>query len=286
MPDAEVWRPTLLCVDDEASIRNALRRVFMEEEWRVFFAKDGAEGLEIFRREPVDLVLSDFRMPGMDGVEFLKRAKAIRSDCVRIVLSGYADINLIVQALNEGEIYRFLVKPWNDEELLHNLRKALEHHRLGRENARLAEELRVFNAELERKVDLRTAELREINRTLHVAQAILELMPTPIMGVDKERIVVFANARARALFDPDGKGLVGRPAPDVFEPELSGAIRRALQGGENATAAPDGSNPAHVLPMVFAGTAVGAIVLNPDATPLDLSRLPESRAPKWSPTPV
>jgi len=286
MPDAEGWRPTVLCVDDEASIRSALRRVFMDEPWRVCFAKDGDEGLDIFRREPVDLILSDFRMPGMDGVEFLKRAKAIRADCVRIVLSGYADINLIVQALNEGEIYRFLVKPWNDEELVHNLRKALEHHRLRRENAHLGEELRQLNAELEKKVDVRTAELREINRTLNVAQVILELMPTPVMGVNRERVVVFANARARALFDPDGRGLVGQPAPDLFEPELSGAIRRALLDGAPAKPGEEDSGPAHVLPMVFAGTAVGAIVLTPDVMPLDLSRMPESCAPKWSPTPV
>ncbi|MGQ0612312.1 MAG: response regulator [Planctomycetaceae bacterium] len=281
MPEAQGRRPALLCVDDEASIRSALRRVFLEEEWDVLFAKDGEEGLAVCRSAEVDLILSDFRMPGMDGVEFLRKVREMRPDCVRIILSGYADINLIVHALNEGEIYRFLVKPWNDGELLHNVRKALEHQRLGRENTRLNAELRALNAGLERKVDERTEELRSINRTLHFAQVILELLPSPVIGVNRERMVVFANAKARALFERRGTSLVGVRAPDVFEPELSGAIQRALQAGSPA----GGGGPehvAHVLPMVFAGTAVGAIVLTPDESLLNLSTLPPRRAPEWS----
>ncbi|MGH7162388.1 MAG: response regulator [Planctomycetota bacterium] len=280
MPRSEDRRPTLLCVDDEASIRSALRRVFLEEDWEVLFAKDGADGLEVFKGADVDLVLSDFRMPGMDGIEFLKRVKEIKSDCVRIVLSGYADINLIVNALNEGEIYRFLQKPWNDEDLLHNLRKALEHHRLGRENRRLAQELRELNAMLEKKVEERTRELMEKNGSLRVAQRILEVMPMPILGVDPRRHVVYANAKARALLDPDGKGLVGAPAPALFEPELTGAIARAVQGGEGAEVAPS------VLPMVLDGEPVGAIVLTRAEAPLDLvPDAPQSALP-WSVAPA
>ena len=285
MPEAAGRRSTLLCVDDEASIRSALRRVFLEEDWDVLFAQDGEAGLAVCRGAEVDLILSDFRMPGMDGVEFLRKAREIRADCVRIILSGYADINLIVHALNEGEIYRFLVKPWNDGELLHNVRKALEHQRLGRENARLTDELRALNGELERKVDERTKELREMNRALHFAQVILELLPSPVIGVNRDRTVVFANAKARALFERKGGPLVGVRAPEVFEPELSGAIQRALQSAPP----PGGGAPelgAHVLPMVFAGTAVGAIVLTPDASALNLSTLPARRAPDWSVAPL
>ncbi len=138
--------PVVLCVDDEASILNALRRVLVEEDWEVLYARDGRIGLEVFVEARPHLVLSDFRMPGMDGVEFLKRTKEIDPDCMRIVLSGYADVKLVVSALNEGEIYRFIGKPWNDDELLDVLRKALAHRNAEMENRRL-------RAELTRKVE-------------------------------------------------------------------------------------------------------------------------------------
>jgi len=244
--------PKVLCVDDESSILSALRRVFLDEPWDVLYASSGEEGLALIRKHEVDLVLSDYRMPGMDGVEFLKRAKEVQPDTVRIVLSGYADINVIVNALNEGQVYRFISKPWNDDELLHNIRKALDHYRADRENRRLNDQLRELNASLERKVEERTRELVEKNRALRFANLILELLPMPVLGVDRGRIVVFANAQARRLL---GEKLVDRPAPDLFEPELTGTIERAEASGEGAH---------HVMPMVIDGEPVGAIILTAD----------------------
>jgi two-component system NtrC family sensor kinase len=276
-------RPTILCVDDEKSIRHALRRVFLDEPWELLFAASGQEGIEVFRDHHVDLVLSDFRMPGIDGVEFLKRAKEINPDCMRIVLSGYADINLIVEALNEGEIYRFVGKPWNDEELLHNVRGALEHHRLRSQNRRLNAEMRELNAELELKVEARTWELEEKNRVLRFAQVILELLPMPVMGVNVDGMVAFANAKAREFFEDGDQPLVGGPAPDFFEPELTGAIQR-VRRRERTGAAPD---PAHnVLPMVIDGDPIGAIILTPENDPLDLELIDPRNAFRWSVKPV
>jgi len=182
-----VRRPSLLFVDDEAGILNALRRICYEEEWDLHFAPDGEEGLRICRTVPVDLILSDFRMPGMDGVQFLKRSKAIAPDAVRLVLSGYADIKLVVQALNEGEIYRFLAKPWNDDDLIHNLRKALEHHRWQRESARLTAELTATTARLRGDVQELVKSLEEREREL--ASALVE----------RDEASWFVAAVARAL---------------------------------------------------------------------------------------
>ena len=274
------WQPVVLCVDDEASIRNALRRVFLEEPWELHFAESGEEGLQLARENDVDLVLSDFRMPGMDGVEFLKQVKEIRPDCMRIVLSGYADIKLIVSALNEGEVYRFLAKPWNDGELQHNIRKALDHHRADRENRRLNEKLRRFNAELELKVERRTSELIEKNRSLRFAQVVLHLLPMPVIAVNAASRVVFANAKARDLLQFGGGELVGNPAPQIFEPELTGAIVRAHKGD---TPSLDGSD--RVLPMVIDGEPVGAIILTHDEDPLDLELIDPRKAFAWSVTP-
>jgi len=270
-------RPVLLCVDDEASILKSLRRVFLEEPWEVHFARSGEEGLEIVRAHEVDLILSDFRMPNLDGVQFLRKAREVRPGCMRIVLSGYADINLIVTALNEGEIYRFIPKPWNDDELVHNVRKALEHHRLDRENRRLAQELKELNASLERKVEERTRELVEKNRALHFAQLVLELVPMPVLSVNYEGTVIFANAKARDLLEGPGRPLVDRRAPELFEPELSGAIERARTSGA-------GSH--HVMPMVLDGEPVGAIILAADEDLRDLERSRPLRPLRWSVAPV
>ena len=242
---AESETPVVLCVDDESSILNALRRVLVEEDWDVLYAGDGNRGLEVFAEARPHLVLSDFRMPGMDGVDFLKRTKEIDPDCMRIVLSGYADVKLVVSALNEGEIYRFIGKPWNDDELLDVLRKALAHRSAEMENRRL-------RAELTRKVEERTCELEANNRSLRFVQVMLEMLPMPIAGVNAQSVVVCANAAARALLDPTGEGVVGVGACDVFDDNVAVIIRRVLRSGQAE---------ANVLPMTFADAQIGVIVL-------------------------
>ena len=244
MPE-NVETPVVLCVDDEASILNALRRVLMEEDWEVLYARDGQSGLEVFAEARPHLVLSDFRMPGMDGVDFLKRTKEIDPDCMRIVLSGYADVKVVVSALNEGEIYRFIGKPWNDGELLDVLRKALAHRSAEMENRRL-------RRELARKVAERTAELKLKGRSLHFVQTMLEMLPMPIVGVNTQSIVVCANAAARDLYDSTGEGVVGVRASDVFDHKIAVTIRRVLRTGQAE---------GNVLPMTFADAQIGVIVL-------------------------
>ncbi|MFH1019543.1 MAG: response regulator, partial [Pseudomonadota bacterium] len=115
---------TLLIVDDEANILSALRRVFADENYRVLTAPSGAEGLELLAKNVVQVILADQRMPQMTGIEFLHRVKALHPYTVRIVLSGYADLETVVQAVNEGGLYKFLGKPWNDDQLRDHIRDA------------------------------------------------------------------------------------------------------------------------------------------------------------------
>ena len=118
---------TILCVDDEIAVLSALRRVFLHEEWQVLIADSPEKGLELVREHEVDLIISDYRMPGTNGVDFLRHAMQIRPQCVRIILSAHADIEAISSALNAGQVYRFLSKPWDNEELRDAVRMALEH---------------------------------------------------------------------------------------------------------------------------------------------------------------
>ena len=167
---------TLLLVDDEPSILSALRRLFRPEGYRVLVAEGGAPALELIAHEPVDLVISDMRMPGMDGAQFLERLRAVQPSAVRILLTGYADIGSTIAAINAGQIHRYIAKPWNDSDITLVVRDALRQRALEQENRRLSElslrqneELRQLNATLEDRVRQRTAEIGQINDMLNVA---------------------------------------------------------------------------------------------------------------------
>lgn len=142
----------VMLVDDEEAILKALQRVlrvapcnygnrsFMLEV-QTFSSPEAA--LENARHESYDLFISDYRMPGMDGIEFLKAVKAIQPDAARLILSGYADLNALVRAVNEVGIERFIGKPWNDYELTSAIAQALAHRELLQENRQLANLVRL-----------------------------------------------------------------------------------------------------------------------------------------------
>ncbi len=158
----------ILFVDDEKQILSSLNRVFMDDAFEVFTADSGSKALEILKKVRMDLIVSDQRMPEMNGVEFLKLSKKYSPHAVRIILTGYADINAAISSINEGEVYRYIAKPWNNDELKNTIVTALEFGRLRKENVRLLEltkkqnlELKDLNNNLEAKVEAQTAELRD-----------------------------------------------------------------------------------------------------------------------------
>lgn len=173
-------------------------------------AEGGAEGLEILRSEPVDLVISDMRMPHMDGVQFLKAVKQEWPDAVRILLTGYADIGSTIDAINQGEIYRYITKPWTDEDMVLTVRQALERKALEREKERLEaltleqnEALRQLNESLETKVQERTADLQQANEkvkqsfltAVKIFSTLME-MRHPILAGHSRRVAAVARSMA------------------------------------------------------------------------------------------
>lgn len=122
---------TVLFVDDEQPIRNALQRMYLDrDDVRCLFAASGQEGLDILEQEEVWVVVSDYLMPGMRGIEFLSRARSIRPDTVRIMMTAYADLNVAIDAINKSEAYRFVTKPWNNSELMATVDEALMRYQL------------------------------------------------------------------------------------------------------------------------------------------------------------
>src|SRR6476660_5253216 len=124
----------ILFVDDEPAILNAVKPLFRREPYEIETAPDGKTGIEVFRRFRPAVVVSDHRMPGMTGVEFLAKIRAIDPESVRIILTGCTDLPAAESAINEGEVWRFLTKPWNDEDLRATVAGAIERHRLVDEN--------------------------------------------------------------------------------------------------------------------------------------------------------
>jgi response regulator RpfG family c-di-GMP phosphodiesterase len=123
-------RPHVLCVDDEQNTLHALNRE-LRRSYSVTMALGGEEGLTAIRKEgPFDVIISDMRMPGMDGAEFLRKAREEDPDSVRMLLTGYADVDSVMAAVNEGYIFRFITKPWDTEVLLGAVAAAAEQHRL------------------------------------------------------------------------------------------------------------------------------------------------------------
>ncbi len=169
------YEHTLLLVDDEASITKSLQRSFHKERYDIRVAASGAKGLKMLKeaQKPFSLIISDQRMPEMSGAQFLEEAKRIFPYAIRILLTGYSDMDAIVEAVNKGEIHRYLTKPWNDDDLLLQVRQALEQYELVVENRRLFaltkrqnKKLRELNKNLEEKVAERSGEIIEKNKEL------------------------------------------------------------------------------------------------------------------------
>ncbi|KQW87540.1 histidine kinase [Massilia sp. Root418] len=216
---------TLLLVDDEQNIVSALKRLLRRDDYQIYTANSGPEGLELLARHAVDVIVSDQRMPGMLGADFLRKAKELFPDTVRIMLSGYTELQSVTDAVNEGAIYKFLTKPWDDEQLRGHIAEAFRLKEIADENERLNLELRTVNHELasanRRLEDVLRQKQQQISRdeiSLNVARELLQHLPLPVIGMDDQGMIAFVNAAADHLFRRAG-ALLGNEACVVL-PEL------------------------------------------------------------------
>lgn len=223
---------TLLLVDDEENITSALVRLLRRDGYNILRANSGKAGLELLAQHEVGVIISDQRMPEMTGVEFLSRVKELYPGTVRIVLSGYTELNSVTDAINRGAIYKFLTKPWEDELLRANVDEAFRYYEMKRENARLSVELQqandklqLINLELEQRVEKKTREGMRNQDVLRVSQEILEHLPVAVVGIGRDGIIAMANQMARQMF---GAGIVrpllGEDANEVLPADLLGFI--------------------------------------------------------------
>jgi len=227
-------RRTLLLVDDEENILSALKRLLRRDGYDILTALGATQGLEVLASHPVDVIVSDQRMPGMSGVEFLRRVKTLHPETVRLVLSGYTDLQAVTDAINEGAIYKFLTKPWDDGILRANIEEAFRNKEMADENRRLHTEvalansqMAVVNLQLQKLLASKDLQVMRDEASLDIAQEVLQQLPWPIIGIDDERSIALANAAADALCG-DAAPLLGRAIDAALPAELLAALASSL----------------------------------------------------------
>jgi DNA-binding NtrC family response regulator len=162
---------TVLVVDDEENVLRSLERLFRREPYRLLTAASAEEALAAVEREPVHLVMADQRMPGMTGIQLIQRIREQHPEVMRVVFTGYIDMNTAIDAINKGQVFRFVTKPWRDDDLKTVVRQALIQYELVAENHKLMDlierqnlRLRQLNQQLEKQVARRTETIRDFLR--------------------------------------------------------------------------------------------------------------------------
>jgi response regulator RpfG family c-di-GMP phosphodiesterase len=192
--EMEASQLTLLLLDDEQDILNALKRLLRKMFTLVTFTQ-GQAALDYLQDNTVDLIISDMRMPNMDGAEFLAKSRNLHPETMRLLLTGYSDMDSTIKAINDGGVYCYIGKPWDNDALKMTLDKAAEHYCLKKEAKKLGEnllaankELESFNKSLEKKVTERTSALESSKQKLQgslktqksLLQDVLEMMSSTI----------------------------------------------------------------------------------------------------------
>jgi response regulator RpfG family c-di-GMP phosphodiesterase len=246
-------KATVLCVDDEPGILSALKRTLRSANVVVLTATGGTEALDVMRGLPVDLVISDMRMPGMDGAQLLEHVFRDWPDTMRILLTGYSDTAATIQAVNRGRIFRYLQKPWDERELLKSVEEGLELRARLRDDTRLramsaeqTNQLRRVSEELQQLQELHAADRRnsDAGRQRHYLQSVKVLtnlleVRSPAVFEHGRRVATLARDLARAL------GLGSEAVLDIFVAGLLhdiclvGLSEDVLRGMDGLGATPD-----------------------------------------------
>lgn len=277
--DAPAWR--ILCVDDEPNIVAALKRLFRGSGYQVRTATGGLEAIALLEEEPADLVFSDMRMPGMNGAQLLEQIRQRWPGTTRVLLTGYSDIDSTIAAINSGEIYRYITKPWDDSEILSTARQVFERHALEREKERLEALLKTknqalteLNETLEEKVAERTSELLQLSQKLKknyltsikVFSNLMEWRGGHLSGHSR-RVADLARRTARAMNMGEAEQqdafiaglmhdigqiglpdtLLGRPVPKFSEEEMAQYRRHAVLGEQALMALDDMHTVANII---------------------------------------
>jgi len=228
----------VLFVDDEGNILRSIKRLFMEESYEVLTTNSGEKALELLKDgQDIGLIVSDQRMPGMLGVDLLKQASEISPDTLRIILTGYTDINAAIDAINKGGAYQYITKPWKDDDLIQIVRDAVYRYSLIRENKRLTEivkrqneELKQWNDQLQYRVQEQTIEIRESEQKF---RKLFDEAPVGYHEVNKEGDITNVNYSELEMLGYTAEEMLGKPIwTFTAEPETIKQVFEARIAGD------------------------------------------------------
>ncbi len=228
--------PHILYVDDEEHNLTAFRATF-RRNYTVHTALTASDGATVLREHPIEVIITDQRMPGVTGVQFLEQIRDEHPEPIRMVLTGFADMEAIIDAINKGEVYRYITKPWEESELKMVIDAAVETFRLRGENKRLLEHLARYNEELERTVAERTAELEASNRSV----------------IEQNKQITQLNKEKAEMLALAGEDLQ-HPLRDILRTAVHGIEHRNKLSGDDAEA--------HFTTIRNAATRIQAVLEN------------------------
>ncbi len=224
---------TVLVIDDEQSILDAMLRLVHKEDFTLLTALGGKEGLEILNDNQVELVIVDQNMPGMTGIEFLSIVKDLHADIVRIILTGQAELGIVIDAINKGEVYRYFNKPICKDEILTAIHQCLRHYDLAIENKELAqktveqnEELTLLNERLAQLVSSQSV-------SLDLSQEILERLPVAVIGITGNREIALTNNTAKKTIPALCQVMPGTDISEVLPGEILQVVDSSMSDSKS-----------------------------------------------------
>lgn len=231
----------LLLVDDEENVLKSLQRLLRRDGYTLHLATSAQQAFDILSKFPVDVILSDHRMPEQTGTEFLSKVKDMYPHTVRLMLSGYTEVHSVTDAINEGSIYKFLTKPWDEDQLRANIREAFKRHEMESENIRLHAEIEEVNTELLRLNHVLEQQLIDRNLRIdrdvsivRVLQEMIDHLPLGVIGLDSAGEVISTNEWMAGLLGSNVASFTGQSITSLPQP-LSGLVHDYLFGFEDSS---------------------------------------------------
>ncbi len=195
----------VLFVDDEVNILSSIRRAVIDEEYEAIFACNGADALELMTKHEVSVMVTDMRMPGMDGLTLLKKVKELYPDVIKLVLSGYTQITQVLATVNEGDIHKFITKPWRmDEDLLIPIRSAIEYYNLKKEKEALKQALEQRNAAYQKVLRSMEDKMTAFRQDIDVVKRLSQMVFTQALesgnpALGRERLLALKKCMSAYL---------------------------------------------------------------------------------------
>jgi len=227
----------ILLIDNEVNVINALKRELRKESYQILTATNVQDALKIMAENPIQVVIADHRLEGASVIEFMANIKDSYPDTIRVILSGYTDIDSVTAAINKGHVYKYLLKPWDKRELKETVRQCLDLFELRKQNLSLTEKIRqqnqklkYLNKNLELEVEKRMAEIFQKNKELNLSYEVMEHLPICVIGADDQKQIIFTNGLAKLYFERGRHSkLLHSTLNDHFSNELVLLVEEAIR---------------------------------------------------------